>query len=252
MSDDQPGYDDTPMLPHVEYRVHDADRPRPAAVDPNGVTTSPPPEDATVLLDDTGTDAWEHVDGGAVEWDVDSGVLEVEPGTGDIRTIEHLGDCQLHLEWAPPAHGRGDGQDRGNSGVFLMDRYEIQVLDNYRNPTYADGYAAAVYGQHPPRVNACRPPGKWQSYDIIWNGPRFDDGTVTRPATVTVLHNGVLAQHRTELLGPTGHRTVPESEPHPPAAPLRLQDHGDRVRFRNIWYRPLESTSDGGTDTATD
>jgi hypothetical protein len=118
-----------------------------------------------------------------------------------------------------------------------MDRYEIQVLDNYENPTYADGYAGAVYGQTPPAVNACRPPGEWQSYDIIWQGPRFDGDDLTRPAVVTVLHNGVVVQNRTELIGDTRHAEVGEYEPHDPEAPLRLQDHGDRVRFRNVWYR---------------
>jgi hypothetical protein len=124
--------------------------------------------------------------------------------------------------------------------VFLQDRYEIQVLDNYENSTYADGYAGAIYGQTPPLVNACRPPGEWQSYDVVWRGPRFDGDDVTRPARLTLFHNGVVVQDATELIGQTAHQRVGTYEPHPPAAPLRLQDHGDVLRFRNVWYRDLE------------
>jgi len=165
--------------------------------------------------------------------------MVVEPGTGDVRTREAIGDCQLHVEWLAPEGGEGAGQGRGNSGVFLMDRYEIQVLDCDEDPTYADGYAGAVYGQHPPLANACRPPGEWQSFDIAWRAPRFDGDELDRPARVTVLYNGVVVQDVAEPFGPTAHRTFPEYSPHPPEAPLRLQDHGDPVRFRNLWYRPL-------------
>jgi len=233
------GYTDTPSLPHVEYRVHDVERPRPAAVTPGGPNDAPPPSDATVLFDGD-LDGWEAVDGGSPEWTTRGDYVQVEPGTGDIRTTESIGDCQLHVEWATPGEVTGDSQGRGNSGVFLADRYEIQVLDTDENPTYADGYAGAVYGQHPPLVNAARPPGEWQSYDIVWRGPRFDGDDLVRPAVVTVLQNGVLVQDRTELIGQTTHRKVGTYEPHPPEAPLRLQDHGDRVRFRNVWYRPLD------------
>jgi hypothetical protein len=240
MSDDRPGYTDTPKLPHVAYRVHDKERPHPPTVDPDGFVAKSPPEDATVLFDGTNLEQWEHEDGRDPEWTVEDDYVEVTPDSGDIRTTADIGDCQLHLEWAAETGVDATGQSRSNSGVFMQDRYEIQVLDNYENPTYADGYAAGLYGQHPPDVNACREPGAWQSYDIIWNGPRFDGDSVVRPATVTVLHNGVVVQNATELIGPTTNLEVYDYEPHPEAGPVRLQDHGDRVRFRNVWYRPLE------------
>jgi hypothetical protein len=170
---------------------------------------------------------------------VENGYLEVVAKTGDIQTREEFGDCQLHLEWAPPSEVVGDSQGRGNSGVFLMGRYEIQVLDCYDNPTYADGTTGAIYAQCPPLVNACRRPGEWNTYDIIWEAPRFEGEQVVRPAYVTVLLNGLVLHHRQELIGATTHRKVGEYTAHPPAGPLRLQDHGNPVRFRNIWYRPL-------------
>jgi hypothetical protein len=241
VSDERPGYDDTPRIPGSEYRVHDAERPHPRTVDPGAPTTQSPPSDATVLFDGSDLDGWESDDGGAPAWTVgDEGYVEVDPGSGDIRTEERFGDCQLHLEWRAPAEVEGESQGRGNSGVFLMDRYEIQVLDGYENPTYADGHAGAVYGQTPPLVNACREPGEWQSYDVAWTAPRFESGATTQPAQVTVLHNGVVVQNGTELHGPTTHRDVSDYEPHPPEGPLRLQDHGDRVRFRNVWVRSLD------------
>ncbi|MWG33823.1 DUF1080 domain-containing protein [Halomarina oriensis] len=237
---ENPGYTDTPTLPQCGYRVHDPDRPHPEPVDPGGaLATGEPPSDATVLFDGNAMAEWEHEDGRDVEWHVEADYAEVAPGTGNVRTERVFGDCQLHLEWASPPATTDDGQGRGNSGVFLMDRYEIQVLDNYDNPTYADGYAGAVYGQSPPLVNASRPPGEWQCFDIVWNGPHFREERVERPAVVTVFHNGVLVQHRTTLLGETVHRAVAQYENHPTEAPLALQDHGDRVRFRNIWVRPL-------------
>ncbi|MBV9850143.1 MAG: DUF1080 domain-containing protein, partial [Armatimonadetes bacterium] len=161
------------------------------------------------------------------------------PGAGDIQTHAHFGDCQLHLEWRAPDYVKGDGQGRGNSGVFLMGRYEIQVLDCYQNPTYPDGTTGAIYGQYPPLVNACRRPGEWQTYDILWEAPRFDGDRLARPARVTVLLNGVVLHHAQELQGPTQHRQQASYQPHPAQGPLRLQDHGDLVRYRNIWYRPL-------------
>lgn len=233
----------TPRLPGTEYRVHDPSRPKPPSVDPGRgpAAGSPvgPPSDATVLFDGTDLDGWEGIDGDDADWLVEDGYVEVVPGTGDSRTVEAYGDGQFHVEWATPAPAEGDGQQRGNSGVFLMDRYEIQVLDCYENVTYADGYAAAVYGQHPPLVNACCEPGAWQTFDVLWRGPRFEAAELRRPARVTVLHNGVVVHDRTELVGPTAHGRVQTYTPHPPVGPLRLQDHGDRVRFRNIWFRPL-------------
>jgi hypothetical protein len=171
--------------------------------------------------------------------------MEVTPGSGDIETVAQFGDCQLHVEWASPAEVKGDSQGRGNSGIFLMGRYEVQVLDCWRNPTYADGTTGAIYGQWPPLVNACREPGKWQVYDIVWEGPRFDGADLVKPARVTVFLNGVLLHHARELLGPTCYRAVAHYEPHEPVGPLALQDHSHPVRFRNIWYRPRREYDEG-------
>lgn len=236
------GYDDTPMIPGQTWRVHDGSRPQPRVVTPGDFGTLDAPSDAVVLFDGTDTSKWTGRDGGPVRWKVENGYLEVASRTGDIRTKDSFGDCQLHIEWAAPAEVKGDSQGRGNSGVFLMDRYEIQVLDGYDNPTYADGITAAVYGQHPPLVNACRKPGDWQTYDIVFVGPRFNGADLASPARVTIFHNGVLAHHCRQVLGPTGHKSLPAyGEPHPPEGPLRLQDHGDPVRYRNIWIREIEA-----------
>jgi hypothetical protein len=238
------GYDDTPFLPGSPWRVHDSRRPQPPVVTP-GTESTPerpgwPPSDANVLFDGTDLSGWVGRDGQPAAWKVEHGYMEVVPRSGDIQTREHFGDCQLHLEWAAPAQVAGQSQGRGNSGVFLMGRYEIQVLDCYENPTYADGTTAAIYGQFPPLVNACRRPGEWQTYDIVWLAPRFDGERLVSPAYVTVFHNGVLVHYHRELLGPTTHRRTLPYTPHPPTGPLRLQDHGNPVRFRNIWYRPLD------------
>ena len=167
--------------------------------------------------------------------------MQVAAGTGAIRTVREFGDVQLHIEWASPSPARGEDQDRGNSGVFLMGRYEVQVLDSYGNATYPDGQAAAVFGQYPPLVNASRAPGEWQSYDIVFRRPRFgSDGSLRQPATLTVFHNGVLVQDRVTLTGPTAHQTRPGYSLHPDKGPISLQDHGHPVRFRNIWIRELE------------
>jgi prepilin-type processing-associated H-X9-DG protein len=175
--------------------------------------------------------------------------LIVAPSTGDIRTMEEFGDCQLHVEWCEPATVKGASQERGNSGVFLMGLYEIQVLDSFNNITYADGHAAAVYGVSPPMANALRPPGEFQAYDIVFRRPIYKDGKIVDPGHVTVFVNGVLAQDHTELEGPTGHMKRTHPGPVPEKGPLKLQDHGERVRFRNIWYRPLPPRAiEGGTD----
>lgn len=165
--------------------------------------------------------------------------MEVVAKTGNISTHDSFGDCQLHIEFAEPSPGKGESQERGNSGVFLMGLYEIQVLDSYENKTYADGQASALYGQYPPLVNASRPPAQWQTYDIIFHGPRFTGGKLRRPARVTVLHNGVLVQDNVELTGPTAHGERPPYKPQPEKLPLALQDHGNPVRYRNIWIREL-------------
>lgn len=238
------GYDDTPLLPGSRYKVHDGARPQPRIVTPGTESTQDAPgdvpSDAVVLFDGADGSGWLHADGSALKWKIANGYMEVVPGTGSIQSREHFGDCQLHVEWAAPAQVKGDSQGRGNSGVFLMGRYEIQVLDCYDNPTYADGTTAAIYGQCPPLVNACRGPGRWQTYDIVWAAPRFDRERLVSPARATVLHNGVVVHHDKELIGPTTHRQVLPYAPHPPVGPLVLQDHGDLVRFRNIWYRPLK------------
>lgn len=245
MGDDSLGYDDTPKIPGQDYIVHDGNRPQPPVIDPGTASTQErvgkAPSDAVILFDGGDLSGWEKADGsGPAEWDVENNYMRVVPGTGDIRTKETLGDCQLHVEWASPAEVDGDGQGRGNSGVFLMGRYEIQVLDCYDNPTYPDGQTAGIYGQYPPLVNACRKPGMWETYDIVWIAPRFDGDELASPARVTVFHNGIVVHHDTELNGPTTHRGVSDYEPHAEEEPLKLQDHGDLVRFRNIWYRPLK------------
>jgi hypothetical protein len=192
-----------------------------------------------VLFDGKDLSGWTGRDGVA-KWKVENGYMEVIKGTGNIWTKAEFGDCQLHVEWAAPSVIESESQGRGNSGVFMMRRYEIQVLDCHNNPTYADGTTAAIYGQYPPLVNACRRPGEWQTYDIVWAGPRFDShGSVVRTAAVTVLHNGVVVQHHAVLIGPTTHRKIDPWVAHPPTGALELQDHSNPVRYRNIWYRPL-------------
>lgn len=238
------GYDDTPIIPGTNWHVHDGTRPQPPIVTPGTPSTEDEPgaapSDAVILFDGTDLSGWIGKNGGEAQWKVENGYMETVPKTGAIQTREHFGDCHLHLEWAAPAEVSGDSQGRGNSGVFLMGRYEIQVLDCYDNPTYADGTAGAIYGQYPPLANACRRPGEWQVYDIIWEGPQFEAESLLRPAYVTVLLNGIVLHHRTELMGFTSHKVVTTYEPHPPVGPLELQDHSNPVRFRNIWYRPLK------------
>ena len=206
--------------------------PEPAIVDPGPV--GGPPADAVVLFGGTDLSQWE----GGDKWVVEGGIATSRGG--DIRTKASFGDCQLHLEWASPDKVVGSGQGRGNSGVFLGNQYEVQILDSFDNKTYFDGQAAALYKTKPPLVNACRKPGEWQTYDIIYNAPRFNEhGTVVMPGYVTVLHNGVLVQNHTELLGETAYEYAPIYKPHGPA-PIRLQYHGNPVRFRNIWLREIK------------
>lgn len=231
------GYADTPLIPGTEYHVHDGERPQPPIVTP--AEGAQAPSDATVLFVGTDLRAWEGQDGPA-RWKVEAGYMEVAAGTGNIRTRQHFGDMQLHLEFATPAAVEGNSQGRGNSGVFLMGRYEIQVLDNYRNPTYADGTVGAVYGQYPPLANAIRKPGDWNTYDIVWKAPVFDGERLVSPAVVTVLLNNVVLHHALAPRGETNHRVVTTYKSHPPKGPLELQDHGNPVRYRNIWVRELQ------------
>jgi hypothetical protein len=199
-----------------------------------------PPSDAVVLFDGTDLEDWHAVGGGPARWQVAGGAMTVVAGSGAIQTRAAFGDVQLHLEWRTPETVSGEGQGRGNSGVFLMGRYEVQVLDSYQNRTYSNGQAASVYKQHIPLVNASRPPGVWQSYDLVFTAPRFRaDGSVERAAMLTLLHNGVLVQDHVVLAGPTLYIGTSAYEAHESALPLMLQDHGNPVSFRNIWIREL-------------
>jgi hypothetical protein len=235
------GYKDTPMQPNGKWHVHDDDRPRPVVVKPGPFVGLPAPADAIVLLG-AGQDLskWQMTQGGgAVTWPIENGVLS--SGKGMIRTKQDdFTDYQLHVEFATPSEVKGDSQGRGNSGVFLNGVFEIQVLDSYNNKSYADGQASAMYGQIPPMVNASRPPGEWQSYDIVFRGPKFNGTTLEKPAIVTVLHNGVVVHAADQFLGPTAHKLIPPYAPSNAKGPIQLQDHGNPVRFRNIWIRPLK------------
>jgi hypothetical protein len=233
------GYTDTPLIPGSKWRVHDIDRPRPSVVKP-GDHAGAPPADAVVLFDGKNLQAWQDAKGGAAGWKVEKGYVEVVAGSGNIATKQKFGDCQLHVEFRSPTPPKGSSQERGNSGVFLSGLYEIQVLDSFDNLTYADGQASAVYGQSPPMVNASRPPGEWQSYDIIYTAPRFEQGKLAKPGYVTVFHNGVLTQNHTQLLGGTVHRALPKQVVHEVEGPIELQDHHTPVRYRNIWVRPIK------------
>lgn len=240
---DGPGFNDTPVQPWSGWRFGDACRPRPPAVDPGEYEAGDPPADATVLLGDgsdgeISLDAWESPDGSPPEWNVYDSYVEV---SGDwLQTEAAFGDGHYHVEWRVPENPSGSGQTPGNSGVWLASNYEIQVLHSYENPTYADGVAGALYGQHPPLVNAARPAGEWQTFDIVWYAPRFtDDGEVASPGVVTVYWNDVLVQSATVVHGATPYKALPEYSPHPPEMPLQLQDHGRPVQYRNIWYEPL-------------
>ncbi len=235
------GYSDTPQLPGQQWKVHDIARPKPRVVTP-GAQPGMPPSDAVVLFDGKDLSKWMVATKGGLQpanWTVANGYMEVKPGAGTLVSKDKFGDAQIHIEWASPTEITGDSQWRGNSGVLIMNRYEIQVLDSYNNPTYADGQAGSIYGQWPPLVNASRKPGEWQSYDIIFEAPRFEGEKLVKPAFVTVLHNGVVTQHRKEIIGRMAHRVVGTYAPHGPEEPLALQDHDVPVRYRNIWVRRL-------------
>lgn len=225
---------------YEKSRATEVYAPVPAAVSiNNGV-----PSDAVVLFDGANLDKWEAVKGGAAAWKVAEGAVEATAGTGDIRTKDSFCDVQLHVEWQTPTTVTGkdgktlEGQARNNSGVFLQERYEVQVLDSYQAATYTNGQAGSIYKQSVPLVNASKAPGEWQTYDIIYTAPKFDGKTLKSPGRVTVLHNGVLVQNNFEIKGPTAWIGKPPYEAHG-CAPIRLQDHGNPVKFRNIWVRGL-------------
>jgi hypothetical protein len=243
--DDVRGYNDTPRIPGQKWKVHDLERPRARKVTPGlPLLNEAPPSDAIVLFDGKDLTQWTQTARGGQpqepKWKVENGYMEIVPRTGRLVTKEKFGDCQLHVEWMIPKEATGSGQGRGNSGIELMTRYEIQVLESYENLTYADGAAGAMYGIWPPLVNPARPQGEWNVYDITFEAPRFEGGKLLRPAYFTVLFNGVLVQNHQEQLGTTIWRQVPKYTPHAAEEPLSLQDHSQPVRFRNIWIRRLD------------
>jgi hypothetical protein len=238
------GYEDTPMLPGGKWHVHDANRPQPAKVTAGTFSTEErpglPPSDAKVLFDGKDLSQWKDSKGGPALWTVRDGYLEVAPKTGDIYTRGEFGDIQLHVEWRTPAPLKPGNVWQGNSGVFLLGVYELQVFESSRNLIYADGQAGAIYGQYPPLVNPSRDPGQWQVYDIIFNPARFKGRNLETPAYITVFQNGVVIQNHTAIMGETGHRIFPHYTDRGPQGPIRLQDHDDFVRYRNIWVRTLK------------
>ena len=239
-----------PQQPWSKWHVHDMSRPKPPIITPATPSTQEqpgqPPSDAIVLFDGKDLSHWQSPDGSPPTFTLKDGVmlstnLANPRNTKNLQSKDKFGDIQLHLEWSEPTPPKGTSQGRGNSGVFLFGKFETQVLDSYQNVTYADGQCGAIYGQYPPQVNACLPPGQWQTYDIIFHRPRYKDGKLVRKAHITTLQNGVLLQDNQEIEGPTGHMIVakyPESMPE--KGPLELQFHGNPVRYRNIWVRPLE------------
>jgi hypothetical protein len=205
-----------------------------------GKTAHDAPSDAIVLFDGKNFSNWEGDKNQPIGWTMENGAMIVKGGSGGIKTKRGFGDCQMHIEFRTPAEVKGDGQGRGNSGIFLMGKYELQVLDNYNNKTYVNGQAGSMYKQLPPTVNACRPPGEWQTYDIIFTAPRFyDDGRLKSQARITVIHNGVLVQNNTTIWGSTEYIGSPVYKKHGDREPIYLQDHGNPTAFRNIWIREL-------------
>jgi len=227
----------TPEIPGTPWQVHDGTRPQPRVVETGGAVAVKAPGDAKVLFDGGSLDAW-TTDGKAASWAVKEGILVASPGT--LTTKDQFGPVQVHLEWRVPAGRKVDGQGGGNSGIFLMGMYEVQILQSHENKTYPDGTAGALYGQTPPLVNATAPQGEWQSYDILFHPPKYDGEKVVEPATVTVIQNGVVLHHARKFMGPTQFRKLASYPPtHPATGPLSLQFHGDPIEFRNIWARPI-------------
>jgi len=242
------GYDDTPMLPGLPYKVHDKNRPHPHVVTP-AAQPGGAPSDAIVLFNGKDLSQWRAAKAGPnggiyptadpAPWKVDNGVFEATPGMSDIATVEKFGDIQIHLEWCPPAVPRGNSQNRGNSGVKFQGRYELQVLDSFQNPTYADGQAGAIYGEWPPLVNAVHRPGEWNTYDSVFEAPKFEGDKLVKPGYLTVFLNGIVLHNRKEIMGITAHRQFPKYQPQGAEESLVLQNHNGGERFRNIWVRRL-------------
>jgi len=230
------------QVPDISWPPADTTRPRPPVITPGPAGAPvPAPSDAIVLFDGSDLSQWRSDSGKPAGWTVRDGYMEVKPGAGTIQTAQGFGSVQLHIEWASPTPPEGESQERGNSGVYLMGLYEVQVLDSYDNPTYADGAAASLFGQYPPLVNASRKPGEWQTYDIVFDAPTFkSNGSLERPAVVTVFHNGVLVQDHVVLTGPTAYLERPPYKAHADKLPLMLQDHGHKVRYRDVWVRRLD------------
>jgi hypothetical protein len=234
-------------LPGQKWRVHDRTRTQPRKVTPGlPMPTPSAPSDAIVLFDGTDLSNWSRggrggVAAGEPTWKVENGYVELVPGGGGMMTKESFGDVQVHLEWTTPvgADASRVGQNRGNSGVILMGRYEVQVLSSYDNLTYADGSAGSIYGLYPPMVNPCLPEGQWNSYDIVFEAPKFDQEKLVKPAFVTLMFNGLIVHNRVELLGITSREPIASYSPHPPELPLSVQGHSGPARFRNIWIRRL-------------
>ena len=250
-------YGDPPDATHP-WAIHDENRPQPARVEPGTFSSQEqpgkPPSDAVILFDGTPATLKNWVSdkdpNQATKWEVKDGSLQCVPGSGYVRTKQEWGDCQLHVEWSAPSKVEGNSQGRGNSGIFPMGQVEVQVLDNFNNPTYADGFAGSVYGVNPPMANAVRAPGEWQVYDIVFRRPVFKDGKMVEDGYLTVFVNGVLTQDHTPLEGGGGHKARSKDRPFPEKGPLKLQDHGNPVRYRNIWYRPLPARASEGGDVS--
>jgi 3-keto-disaccharide hydrolase/uncharacterized protein DUF3471 len=234
----------------AQWKVHDMNRPRPQAIEPLEQTLpAPAPKNAVILFNGNDFSNWTGKNNSDVKWKLENGYMEIVPGTGAITSKEKFGDVFLHVEWASPDEPNRKGQDRGNSGIFFMNQYEMQVLDSYQADTYADGQAGAVYGQAPPRFNACKPRGQWNAYDIFFRRPRFSaDSTLISPARITVLHNGIPIQDNEEYKGPTSWLKYLPYKAHADKMPISLQEHNCKVRYRNIWAIPLPELAMPGKD----
>jgi hypothetical protein len=233
-------------IPGQKWKVHDRSRPQPRKITPGlPIASSPAPSDAIILFDGKDLSQWVGAGRGAVggdpHWKVEDGYVELVPRSGSMATKAKFGDCQLHVEWMNPpvADPKVRGQERGNSGVILMGKYEIQVLSSYNNPTYADGMAGAIYALYPPMVNPCRPEGDWNSYDLLFEAPRFEGSTVAKPGYVTLIFNGVMVHHHAQLIGSTAVKPLAQYQPHAPEESFVLQGHAGPVRYRNIWIRKI-------------